>query len=377
MYSLEIKGLLSIFLSIDKKKMSRTQAQAVQEGQDTYTSDDVKNLQAAARQTALRGDKLSLNFDNSGGQSIVVDPNLEVLDQFIYRPSATFLIEDAPPNVQRALLSGLPVSELQGVDLPLEFDARKKWPDAITIPMEQGTCGSCWAFSTATAISDRIRIADPNNKELRTLINYQPYGTRNITYRILNNLSPYEMVYCDTCGPGNSQGCDMGCAGGFLRIAYDYVKRVGISTLLCNPPGCDPTKQKCPCTKGKDCKIYKATESYLVFRPGDSNEVKKRKIQEDVFQFGPVTIGYKIYPSFKSFFQTNPNGVYTQQEVTQAEVAANKFEGHAVDIIGWGSQPVFHWLIRNSWSPIWAEDGHFKIQYDIVGILNECYASKI
>lgn len=358
--------------------MSITRAEAIQSGSDVYTSDEVRALQQAARETTSRGNKVNLSFDDSGGQAVVVPPDELVLDQFVFRPSKTFLIEDQPVNVQRTLLSGLPVAELQGIDLPPEFDGRTKWPGLLTIPMDQGTCGGCWAFSTATAISDRIRIADSTNTELRTLVNYQPFGTRNITYRILNNLSPYEQIYCDTQ--------NFHCCGGFLAKSYEYIQQNGLSTLLCNPPKCDPniqcgdprqTRRVCQCEKGSNCKVYKPKRVYSVFRPGDSNEVKKRKIQEDVFQYGPVTIGYKIYPSFNLFFRNNPDGVYTQQNVTQAELNANKFEGHAVDIVGWGSQPVFHWLIRNSWSPIWAGDGFFKIQYDILGILNECYAAEV
>jgi len=345
---------------------------AVQTGSPVYTSQEVAGLQQAVRATTARGNELELTFDNSGDQAIVVNPDEDVLDQFVYRPSNTILIGDTPPDTQRALLTGLLVADLPEVDLPAEFDARTKWPGLITIPMEQGQCGSCWAFAAATAFSDRLRIKDPSNKELKDLANYRPFGTRNITYRILNNLSPYEQAECDkTCVVGEPQYCNSGCTGGFLRPAYEYLKSAGLSTLLCNPPTCDPTKATCQCTKGKSCTVYKAKSIYT-FDRNSSDDVKKKWIQKQVLTLGPVTIGFMVYASFNTFFASTPNGVYTDAQTVGSEKAG----GHAVDIIGWGSQPVFHWLIRNSWSPVWGQDGHFRIQYNYKGLLNECYGAE-
>lgn len=36
--------------------------------------------------------------------------------------------------------------------------------------------------------------------------------------------------------------------------------------------------------------------------------------------------------------------------------------GHAVKIVGWGTENgVDYWLVANSWSTKWGEDGYFKI----------------
>lgn len=45
-------------------------------------------------------------------------------------------------------------------DLPKEFDARVKWPNcqSIHIVRDQGSCGSCWAFGSVSAMSDRVCI---------------------------------------------------------------------------------------------------------------------------------------------------------------------------------------------------------------------------
>jgi len=40
-------------------------------------------------------------------------------------------------------------------DLPAFFDAREKWPNKITAPLDQGKCGASWAFSTVSVAADR------------------------------------------------------------------------------------------------------------------------------------------------------------------------------------------------------------------------------
>ena len=352
---------------------------AVQGGSPVYTSLEIANLQRAVRATTEAGDEVELTFEDSGAQSVSFDPNEVVLDQFVERPSNTFLVGSLAPNARAALFAGVPVAEEEPMTLPPDFDARTKWPDALTIPMEQGECGGCWAFSSATALSDRIRIKDSNNKDLRLLVQYRPFSTRNITYNIFNNLNPYLMVSCDKA--------NLGCQGGYLKASYDYLKNTGLPTLVCNPPnpGCNPAKQNgCPCTPKTDCMLYKATRVYSVIRPSDNDQAKQRAIQTEVFLRGPVTVGFPVYPSFNRFFQANPKGVYTAQQVSAAERAQNP-QGHAVNIIGWGSQPSPHWLIRNSWSPLWGQDGLFRLEYNFkvtqpngktFGVMDECWAAE-
>ena len=84
-----------------------------------------------------------------------------------------------PPSPSRRLLAALPPN----------FDARTKWPNYTHAIRNQQSCGSCWAFGAAEALSDRFAIASA--------------GKVNIV------LSVEELVSCDRS--------NMGCQGGYLN----------------------------------------------------------------------------------------------------------------------------------------------------------------
>lgn len=77
---------------------------------------------------------------------------------------------------------------MENVDLPMNFDARTKWPNCIHQVRNQMKCGSCWAFGAAEAFSDRMCIA---SKE----------GLNEV-------FSPESLLECDKS--------DFGCNGGEL-----------------------------------------------------------------------------------------------------------------------------------------------------------------
>jgi hypothetical protein len=219
---------------------------------------------------------------------------------------------------------------------------------------------------------------------------YRPFAP-DTQYPVLNSISPYELVNCDTCddtrpilqlttayqaGPGDQQ-CDLGCEGGFLQVVYEYLRDEGATSLLASPTSCDPTIQNCPCRRKQDARVYRPSRVYSLVAPTESKEIRRRKIMEDVFQRGPVSIGYAVYESFYDFFSQHPNGVYSDLVRPAND---RMMGGHAVDIVGWGTDEdtgIFYWLIRNSWGMAWGDGGYFKMQYDFEGILDNCVAGEV
>lgn len=318
-------------------------------------------------------------------------------------PVGTILVNTAPGDVQMELLVGTPISPLQGIDVPESFDCREKWPGLITNPYHQGACGSCWAFSAAQAVSDRFRIAEPKNTELTTRFMYRPF-VEGVQYPVMNNISPYELVYCDTCdnnfplateyvsGP-DAPNCDLGCEGGFLQVVYSFLMEHGATTLLTNPACCDPVITDCPCRRldipddvpandgcppyNQEARLYKPSRVYSLVSPTESKEIRRRKIMEDVFQRGPLTVGYAVYQSFYNFFINNPDGVYSDLVRPPND---RLIGGHAVNIVGWGTDAdtgIFYWLIRNSWGEAWGDNGYFRIEYSFEGLLDNVMAAEV
>ena len=115
-------------------------------------------------------------------------------------------------------------------DLPESFDLREQYPYCETLReiRDQSKCGSCWAFSSVEAMSDRICIATEGKLQTR--------------------VSAQHVVTCCT-------SCGNGCFGGWPSSVFSFWKRSGIPSgglygdkNTCKPyflPPCDDHMHKC------------------------------------------------------------------------------------------------------------------------------------
>uniref|UniRef100_A0A146MAS8 Cathepsin B n=1 Tax=Lygus hesperus TaxID=30085 RepID=A0A146MAS8_LYGHE len=249
------------------------------------------------------------------------------------------------------------------IDIPTSFDASKKWPKCPHIKhvRDQSACGSCWAVSLASVLTDRLCIASGG------------------TFRAPMS-AEYLMSCCAECSNGN------GCQGGNHAVAWVFAKTQGIVTggdyhshIGCQPyqlqpcghsadskrvscgellpsvkaPVCENTKCLNPFYKkntfSKDHKFVK--EAYVI-----TNDEKA--IQREILQRGPVAAGFVVYADFPSY----KSGVYHRMSETAVG-------GHGVKIIGWGTEGgVDYWLVVNSWNTDWGEKGLFKIRRMTAGV---------
>jgi len=221
----------------------------------------------------------------------------------------TLLGARIPPHTEQVLAHDL--------SLPDTFDARQKWGKCIHPIRDQGQCGSCWAFSSSEALSDRFCIAK---------------GVDVI-------LSPQDQVSCDR---GN-----LGCQGGYLPQTWQYLVNTGIVTDSCFPyasgGGAVPS---CP-NKCKDSEDWNKVKHHAA----SYAHIASNKIQDELYNNGPAQFAFSVYEDFMNYH----SGVYHH-------VTGRLLGGHAVKGIGWGNEGgKDYWLIANSWGTSWGDHGFFKI----------------
>ncbi len=233
-------------------------------------------------------------------------------------------------------------------DLPDNFDLREKWPQCESLKevRDQSTCGSCWAFGAAEAMSDRVCIA--SNGSLQTRI-----STENL------------LACCSSCGDG--------CNGGWPAQAWEYWRNHGLPTggLHADKQTCQPYSFA-PCdhhVKGKygpcsseefptpkcshNCQAGypKSFTQDLWFASSSYSVEGEQEIMTEIYEHGSVEAAFSVYEDFLNY----KSGVY--QNVTGRELG-----GHAIKLIGWGVENgTKYWLCVNSWNEGWGDNGTFKI----------------
>lgn len=71
-------------------------------------------------------------------------------------------------------------------------------------------------------------------------------------------------------------------------------------------------------------------------------------MMNQIYQNGPISCGINAEPLLN----------YTGGIINST---AEKEINHEVSIVGWGSKPYPHWIVRNSWGSFWGEGGFFRI----------------
>ncbi|KAL2504035.1 Cysteine proteinase RD19a [Abeliophyllum distichum] len=209
-------------------------------------------------------------------------------------------------------------------DLPTDFD----WRDhgAVTGVKDQGSCGSCWSFSTTGALE----------------------GANFLSTGELISLSEQQLVDCDhECDPEESGSCDAGCNGGLMNNAFEYTLKAGGLQREKDYPytGTDGT---CKFDKSK---IAASAANFSVV------SVDEDQIAANLVKHGPLAVGINAV-----WMQTYIGGVSCPY------ICAKNLD-HGVLLVGYGAAgyaPIRfkekpYWIIKNSWGENWGESGYYKI----------------
>ncbi|KAF7653877.1 hypothetical protein LDENG_00077440 [Lucifuga dentata] len=209
--------------------------------------------------------------------------------------------------------------------LPKSVDYRKK--GMVTLVKNQGSCGSCWAFSSAGALEGQLA------KKTGQLV----------------DLSPQNLVDCVTENDG--------CGGGYMTNAFRYVQENGgIDSEAAYPYiGEDRPCRYNESGMAAQCKGYKEIPA------GD-----ERALAVALYKVGPVSVGIDATQSSFQFYQ---KGVYYDPNCNKEDI------NHAVLAVGYGvtANGKKFWIVKNSWSESWGKNGYILMarnRGNLCGIAN-------
>lgn len=222
-------------------------------------------------------------------------------------------------------------------DLPTRVDWREHSPSIITPVKNQGNCGSCWAFASTETLESHAAL-----KRKGRLEEYS------------------EQLVLDCTPNPHSCGGTGACQGGTAALAYDQIKDPSIGGMA--------SEWTYPYTSGNAGTPGKCHNVPLIpAHPHFGNVSRAVSISgrvavtpnsyEDVMKVvatvGPVTItvdagGWHDYES----------GVFSGGNHTNPDL------DHLVQLVGYGTDDktgADYWLVRNSWTALWGENGYIRL----------------
>lgn len=204
---------------------------------------------------------------------------------------------------------------------PTSLDWRMK-ENVISPVKDQGQCGSCWTFATAATVESWSAIKTGQ----------------------LQELSEQQIASCSP-NPKDCGGTG-GCEGGTAQVGF-----AGIQTA-----GGVASEWTYPYTSymGTDSKCAATGIKKVVQLSGFKNVATNSYADlMSTLQDGPVAISVAAM-SWSSY----ESGVYNGCNATSPDI------DHAVQVVGYGTDATTgqdYWIVRNSWSPSWGEDGYIRL----------------
>jgi len=227
-------------------------------------------------------------------------------------------------------------------DIPDSFDWREY--GAVTPVKNQYSCGTCWSFSTTGNIEGQWFLHNNQNN--------------------LVSLSEEFLVDCDNK--------DCGMFGGWPYLAYqDIIEQKGIPSESAYPYCCG-TKDTCyPCMASGYNRTFCGNHDNLYCNktwnadhcPSNdwipaaqisdwmSISSNETDIAVSLVEIGPLSVCMNA--AELSYYHS---GIYDPKFCDPDSL------DHAVLIVGYGTENnVPYWIVKNSWSDSWGEDGYFRI----------------
>lgn len=263
------------------------------------------------------------------------------------------------------------------------MDMRRSFWEFLPEIVDQGSCGSCWAFATTSVLA--ARFAFFNNQRVVPL-------------------SAAYMVFCATNRFSPASTPMFGCSGGSLVEAFSFTNVNGVVESDCLEysldqwePGSELVRRRvvefshqitvsdddgiqpsdgdgdddadfyhvtCPMTtcprestlsdEPTPAHLYKTSISFIVAGTPAQNDVTDANIRLEMQINGPVATGFEVRQDFIAFWKMLLEKKLKGSELVydaKPQSESNPVVGnHAVYFVGWGeTEGVDYWIVANSW----------------------------
>lgn len=218
------------------------------------------------------------------------------------------------------LRGSVPTVQQEGImdleSLPTSVDWRTK--GVVTSVKDQGSCGSCWSFSTTGALEGIYAISNGN----------------------LVSFSEQQLVDCDY-GLRKNHGCN----GGLMDDAFSFISsNGGLCSEESYPYVSGTTKKEGTCQTS--CKLVSGSKisKYTDVTANSDNAMMTALAQQPVAVAIDATTDFQLYKS----------GVFTAKCGTDLN--------HGVLLVGYSSQNgLDYYILKNSWSSDWGMEGYLLL----------------
>ena len=190
---------------------------------------------------------------------------------------------------------------------------------AVTGVKNQGSCGSCWSFSTTGAME----------------------GAHYVATGELLSFSEQQLVDCAT-----GRYLNMGCNGGNPLWAYRYLKSHFAELESEYPYTSGNGDDSTDCLYDSHSKTAVEVQASASVTSEDRDQMKAALAQQ------PLAV---LVEADKMAFQTYRSGVLT------GDACGTQLD-HAVLAVGYGTEDgLDYWLVKNSWDTTWGDNGYIKL----------------
>ncbi|KAK1427442.1 hypothetical protein QVD17_16128 [Tagetes erecta] len=199
--------------------------------------------------------------------------------------------------------------------IPDFIDWRTK--GAVAAIKDQGQCGSCWAFSAIGAVESINQIVTGD----------------------LITLSEQELVDCD-------RSYNEGCNGGDMDYAFVYIIRNG---------GIDSDKDYPYTARDGRCDTTKKSSKLVSIDGYEAVPVNNELALKKAVSSQPITVSIAASSVGFQFYES---GIFNGSCGTDLD--------HGVVVVGYGTEDgKDYWIVRNSWSEDWGEQGYMRLERNV------------